>query len=355
MSAPIDRLSPVVRLAPAKVNLTLAVVGVRSDGFHALHSVMAPLELADRLSVSPLAPGPAGEPTVDSLHVIGFDPGPADENLVLRAFAATRAVVRPSWPGAPAEPPPLAARLEKRIPVAAGLGGGSSDAAAAIAAALEAWGADASRDERVRLAAGLGSDVPFFLAGGLALVEGRGERVTALAGLRATEPPGVLLVTPSIAVSTAEVFAAGGFRTAGTTGAGPGTASRITSVHLADELASGTLGTTELLARAGVLAAANDLAAATALVDPRLPRFRRALARLLGRPVGQSGSGPTLWALYPSIDAAREGAAAVTEALAGGGLVAPEPGPPTVIATRFAATTIVRMDHGERSKEEVAG
>ncbi|HEU4671433.1 MAG TPA: hypothetical protein VFS32_00875 [Candidatus Limnocylindrales bacterium] len=348
MSAAIDRLAPVVRLAPAKVNLTLAVVGRRSDGFHALHSVMVPLELADRLSVSPLAPPPAGEPVVDSLHVTGFDPGPVEANLVLRAFSMTRAFVRPMWPGAPAEPPPLAARLEKRIPVAAGLGGGSSDGAAAIDAALEAWGAAASADERTELAAALGSDVPFFLAGGFALVEGRGERVTPLAGLRATEPPGVLVVTPSVAVSTARVFAA--YAAAGVT---PATASRITSAHLADELATGTLGAAELLARAGVLATANDLVVATGVVDPRLPRFRRSLARLLGRPVGQSGSGPSLWALYPSLDAAATAAGVVSGALEARSLVAPDPEPAAVIATRFAATTLVRRNRGERSTKEV--
>ena len=69
---PARRLEPVVRLAPAKVNLTLAVVGTRADGFHDLHSVMVPLDLADRLSVAVLPPG--GE---DSLHVTGHDPGPA--------------------------------------------------------------------------------------------------------------------------------------------------------------------------------------------------------------------------------------------------------------------------------------
>ena len=111
---PARRLTPVVRLAPAKLNLTLAVLGIRPDGYHDLHSVMVPLDLADRLSVSILPPG-----GTDSLHVDGFDPGPVADNLVLRAFAAARRHARPEW--GRAEPPPaLAARLEKRIPVAAG-------------------------------------------------------------------------------------------------------------------------------------------------------------------------------------------------------------------------------------------
>ena len=86
MTDPTRRLTPVVRLAPAKLNLTLAIVGRRSDGFHALHSVMAPLALSDRLSV---AVGPGGE---DTLHTSGFDPGPLDTNLVMRAIRGTRAV-----------------------------------------------------------------------------------------------------------------------------------------------------------------------------------------------------------------------------------------------------------------------
>ncbi|MDQ6794484.1 MAG: hypothetical protein M3067_06650, partial [Chloroflexota bacterium] len=147
MTDPERRLAPVVRVAPAKLNLTLAVVGRRDDGFHALHSVVVPLGLADRLSLALRAgagdPAGAGAATAagDSLHVTGFDPGPVGDNLVLRAIAATRAAVTRTWPGAPAQPPGLAARLDKRIPVTAGLGGGSSDAAAAIGAALEAWGA----------------------------------------------------------------------------------------------------------------------------------------------------------------------------------------------------------------------
>jgi 4-diphosphocytidyl-2-C-methyl-D-erythritol kinase len=173
-SDPLHRLAPVVRLAPAKVNLTLAVLGTRPDGFHDLHSVMVPLDLADRLSISVLSPG-----AEDSLHVDGFDAGPVDDNLVLRAIAAARRAARPAW-GRAEPPPPLAARLEKRIPVAAGLAGGSSDAAAAAEAAFEAWGVEADADARHRLAAELGSDVPFFIAGGPALVEGR-ERITLAA------------------------------------------------------------------------------------------------------------------------------------------------------------------------------
>src|SRR6187551_1893113 len=195
------RLAPVVRLAPAKINLTLAVLGRRPDGFHDLHSVFVPLVLADRLSLAPA--GVDGRDRADTLHVDGADTGPLADNLVLRGIAAARAAVGVG-PGRPGTPP-LAARLEKHIPVAAGLAGGSSDGAAAFEGALEAWGATLDPDRRAHAAATVGSDVPFFLAGGPALIEGRGERVTPLRGVIGT--PGVLLVTPAVAVRTPDVFA----------------------------------------------------------------------------------------------------------------------------------------------------
>lgn len=320
------RLAPVVRLAPAKLNLTLAVVGRRDDGYHALHSVMVPLDLADRLSFGLLATGQ------DTLHVDGFDPGPPADNLALRAIALAREAVRRPASGPGGQPPPLAVRLEKRIPVAAGLAGGSSDAAAALDAALEAWGAELDPERRFELAARLGSDVPFFLVGGAALVEGRGERVTRLHGVRGQhdEPPvapGVLLVTPSLPAHTAAVFAAW---SAGAM-AEPGIARR-TSEHFASEFGSG-LTVRALLERAAVLASANDLLPAAVAVVPGLVGLRRGLARTLGRPIGLSGSGPTLWALYPSHEEAQGAAARVDAALDEGTLVAPGDGRPFVAAT----------------------
>jgi 4-diphosphocytidyl-2-C-methyl-D-erythritol kinase len=319
---PFRRLTPVIRLAPAKLNLTLAVVGRRPDGFHDLHSVFVPLALADRLSLAP-AGGHA-----DSLHVEGFDPGPADDNVVFRALAATRQAVGGGWAGGPGPAPALAARLEKRIPVAAGLAGGSSDAAATIDGALEVWGAELDAEARLRLAAQLGSDVPFFGAGGPALVEGRGERVAPLGGLRGS--PGLLLVTPAVPVSTRDVFEA----FAAVRGAGDGSV-RMSSVHLAEELRSG-LSAADLVARAGVLTMANDLLPATAALLPELVTFRRALNRRLGRPLGLSGSGPTLWALYASEAEAAAAADSVRSALGEGSLRAPGEAEPFV-----AATTIV--------------
>jgi 4-diphosphocytidyl-2-C-methyl-D-erythritol kinase len=138
---------------------------------------MVPIDLADRLALSVLAPG-----LPDTLHVEGFDPGPAADNLVLRAVAAARRHAA-STLGPSVALPPLAARLDKRIPIAAGLAGGSSDAAAAADAALEAWGVDADGAtppdrRRARLRRPV---LPRRRAGAR---RGPGERVTPLGWLR---------------------------------------------------------------------------------------------------------------------------------------------------------------------------
>jgi 4-diphosphocytidyl-2-C-methyl-D-erythritol kinase len=327
------RVTPVVRVAPAKLNLTLAVVGRRPDGFHLLHSVMATLDLADRLAL-----GPAFGP-VDRLHVVGAgtapapDLGPEQDNLVLRAIAAARTAVRAAGDDRPL--PALAVRLEKRIPVAAGLGGGSSDAVAALDGTLEAWGVTDLLDVEARMAvaASLGSDCPFFLAGGWAAVEGRGEHVRQVKPPRGG-PLGVVLVTPAVAVPTGAAFEryAAGVRP-------EGGAALASSTHLVTELQGG-LSAALFLERAGVLGFANDLVPAAADLVPDLTRARRALARLLERPVGQSGSGPTLWALSSSKAEAVGDAAIVRAALADGLIAFPGDRPPFVAAAALAGATL---------------
>jgi 4-diphosphocytidyl-2-C-methyl-D-erythritol kinase len=291
---------------------------------------MVPLALADRLSLARAAG------VDDSLHVVGIDgrtADPASYGSVLRGIGEARRVI-----GRGADAFPIAARLEKRIPIAAGLAGGSSDAAAAIDGALEVWGVEVPDEERRRAAAAVGSDVPFFLAGRPALVEGRGERVTPLNPLRG-EAPGVVLVTPAAPLSTRAAFEALDTNPdARPSNAG---STRLSSEHLAAELGPGypPMRSADLVVRAGVLAVANDLANAADVVLPGLRSLRRALTRLLGVPIGLSGSGPTLWALYPALAGAEEAASRVREQAALGLLDSPGDGPPFVTATTIVATT----------------
>ena len=113
---------------------------------------------------------------------------------------------------------------------------------------------------------------------------------------------------------------------------------RLSSAHLAEELRSG-LTASALVARAGVLASANDLLPATSLVVPALVPFKRALSRRLGRPIGLSGSGPTLWALYASEAEATAAAETVREALRDGSITAPGSAEPFVCATTIVGHT----------------
>ncbi|HEY5487378.1 MAG TPA: hypothetical protein VIK06_07015, partial [Candidatus Limnocylindrales bacterium] len=248
----------IVRFAPAKLNLTLAVLGQRDDGYHSLHSIMVPLLLGDALtvSVSPAAAAGVMEHVAgpsDMLRVSGLPVSAAEDNLVLRAIAALRTALLREHPRARADLPPLSVRLVKRIPVAAGLGGGSSDAAAAIDAALAAWRTTLAPASKAALAASLGSDVPFFLAQGAAVITGRGEFVEPLPDM-ASESPAVLLVTPGLAISTPAVFEA---YAAGARSADPARARGI-SESLAARFRAG-MTTAALLQVAHELAAANDL------------------------------------------------------------------------------------------------
>jgi len=314
----------VVRFAPAKLNLTLAVVGRRKDGYHSLYSVMVPLALGDALTVSTPPSGTAA----DSLRITGLPLPPEPDNLVLRAIAAARAEVEAGVAGTPA--PPLAVRLAKRIPVAAGLGGGSSDAAAAIEAALAAWGAVLAPSRKAALAAALGSDVPFFLAGGAALVTGRGEFVEPLPDV-VGEQPAVLLVTPRLPLATADVFKA----YAGASAEPDAARASEISERLAADMKAGLTAAT-LLERLLGLASANSLRPAAESLVPGLGKFAVELESVVDRPVCQSGSGPTLWSLYANLAEARKAVRFVRLAVANGTLPLLGEGEPFVAATTIA-------------------
>ena len=167
-------MTPRRAAAPAKVNLTLAVSERRADGYHDLSTILVRVGLADRLTARPTGAGATTTLDADRLVATGLPAGPVADNLVLRALVALRRHLdRPASP--------LDVALEKVVPVAAGLGGGSSDAAAAIAIASRAWGVTLDRAARLEVAAAVGSDVPFFALGApAAWATGRGERLAAL-------------------------------------------------------------------------------------------------------------------------------------------------------------------------------
>jgi 4-diphosphocytidyl-2-C-methyl-D-erythritol kinase len=168
--------------APAKLNLTLEVLGRRSDGYHGVRSVMVPLQLADELTI---------EPSAQFAFACDRSELASERNL---AVAALRAL---------GDLPAIRLALRKRIPVQAGLGGGSSDAAAILLAAMSGtFGAQPRRDW-LRIARTLGSDVPFFLAQTAALVEGTGERITPAGALPHWH---VLIVKPQAAISTSTAY-----------------------------------------------------------------------------------------------------------------------------------------------------
>ena len=185
------RMETIEKTSPCKVNLLLNILGKRPDGFHELETVMYPLRLSDRLTLSRNGEG---------IHLTCTEPSlPTDSgNLAFRAAAAFLAAIH-SHEG-------VRLRLEKRIPLAAGLGGGSANAATALLALNELFGTPLGPGELQTLAATLGSDVPFFLQSGPALASGRGERIQPLAFFPALRGACFLLVHPGFGISTAWAY-----------------------------------------------------------------------------------------------------------------------------------------------------
>jgi len=252
----------------AKVNLSLRVRPGDGSGRHPLHSLAQSIDWADRVNLEDAA--------ADSCRVTG--PVPGDQsNLAWRALSAVRA--------ASARPAPVALSLEKRIPVAAGLGGGSADAAATLVLAAARFGLPP--EGWAALAPGLGADVPFCLVGGTARVEGYGERITPLPAAAGFF---LAVVVPPFPVSTAEAYRRwddlGGPE-------GPAVPQGDLPVALRGH---GPLG--------------NDLLPAARSLAPGLGDWLADLGRRWGRAVLMSGSGPALFSFFPSQAEAAEAAAA---------------------------------------------
>lgn len=266
--------------APAKLNLCLYLGARRDDGLHELCSLFEPLALADSIEVS--------EADSDEVLCAGIE----GENLAAGALASLR---QAGW-----QSPPLRVEIEKRIPVAAGLGGGSADAAAILRLArgdlqVDTTGKSPQLD-LAALAAGLGADVPSQLSPALALVQGAGERVDRLP---APTSHAVVLLPAGGGLSTAAVFAEADRLGLGREEAELG--------DLATQLRRAAGSGVSPLDYADLLA--NDLEPAALSLRPDIGDALEAL-RDVGAPlVFMSGSGPTAVGLFPTLTEAQSAAA----------------------------------------------
>ena len=273
--------------APAKLNLCLRLGPVRADGLHQLCSLFVSLALADRIVVS------EAEGSNDEVVC----PGVAGPNLVAAALAALRAR---AW-----EAPPVRVEVEKRIPVAAGLGGGSADAAAVLGHLAP------GRDDLGEIAAELGADVPSQLDPGLALVSGAGEAVEPLG------EPGefaVVLVPFDAGLSTARVY-----QQADRLGLGHDLNDLVaTGERLRSAAAAGVspLEYAELLE--------NDLQGAALSLMPEIAEALSALEEVGAHRALVTGSGPTAFGLFSDIAAADRAAAALPPRFAGAIVSSPQ-------------------------------
>ena len=279
--------SVVVR-APAKLNLSLAVLARRGDGYHEIESLMVPVTLHDTVRVrAAVAPGIRlsvrfGGRLATRAAALARDV-PADAtNLAVRAAAALAreagfATEFTSEFTSGGVTPGLEIELVKRIPSGSGLGGGSSDAAAVLLGAARAWGIDWPRSRLAAIGATIGSDVPVFFAGGAALVRGRGERVDPAPGI---PPLHAVIARPDAALSTAAVYAR----------CTPDAGLRGAAARLAEAFAAGRLRRATALMHNSLEPPARDLCPA---VDRLLGDFARLAAV---RPL-LTGSGSAVFAL----------------------------------------------------------
>ena len=281
--------------APAKINLHLEVLGLRPDGFHELAMVMQSIDLADSLRLRPTADGQI------SLQCNRADLPTDSSNLVVKAGEMLRARSGFAELGAQIV-------LEKRIPIGAGLAGGSSNGAAALLGLNELWGLGFKGQELHSMAAELGSDMPFCLDGGTQLCFGRGEQLEALP-VNSSQPPALLLIKhPEVSVSTPWAY---------------GRCKELRGDFYLEAEADFEQRR-QALRQAPLLGAIagngswpplrNDL---QAVVEPEVETVRQGLAllRQTEQPlaVAMSGSGPSLFALFSSLDQARSAHAYLAE------------------------------------------
>ena len=276
-------MRPVAVRAYAKINLDLRVLGMRPDGFHELRTVFQSISLHDTVACIPRDGPFAIECTTAGV--------PLDRsNLIWRAAESLWRALRRDGPidG-------VLVRLEKRIPLQAGLGGGSADAAATLVGLARAWGVQLRPAQLTDVAATLGADVPFFLAGGTALGLGRGDEVYPLADL---PRHWIVLLVPGFGVSTSEAY--GWYDAERDLGRG---AFAREPQHVPGPWPS----------RSAQMI--NDLEVPIARHHPEIDQMKAALRRAGALAAAMSGSGSAVFGLFQK----RRDAAAAVERLAGSG------------------------------------
>jgi 4-diphosphocytidyl-2-C-methyl-D-erythritol kinase len=254
----------------AKINWTLDVLFKRDDGYHELRTIYQTISIHDLIRITE---------TSGAIEIFCNDPQvPSDEtNLAHKAATQLRELTGTK----------LGARIEieKRIPIAAGLGGGSSNAAAVLVGLRRLWNVQPDESELIRIAAALGSDVPFFLVGGTALGVGRGEEVYSI---EQAECEHLLLVNPGFDVSTTEAY---------------GMLSRLTSAR------SAAMMPFTFFAAKGIrelsLAVTNDLEEVVLAAHPEIAEVKHRLLSLGARRALMSGSGATVFGVFENVETSR--------------------------------------------------
>lgn len=256
--------------AHAKINLTLDITGLRSDGYHEVEMIMQTVGLSDRLVFEPYHKG-----IVINCDTPGLPVG--QENLIYRA-----AILLLEYTG---QEKGAIINLTKNIPLAAGLAGGSADAAAALKGLNNLWGLNLHFSELLYLGERLGADVPFCLTGGTALARGKGEILLLLKPLPMF---GIILVKPPFGVSTGRVYqqydlTGGGVR--------PDTKGMLEAIENKNLSGIGSL-------------LSNVLEETTAFLYPQISNFKQVLIRAGAVGAAMSGSGPTFFGLCEDEDKA---------------------------------------------------
>lgn len=245
--------------ANAKINLALDVLDDREDGFHEVDMILQEIDLGDNLTIEE---GRGGFVLTCDNPDLALD----RNNLIFKAWEAMKDRV---------EDNAVVIELEKRIPIQAGLGGGSSDAAATLKGLNKLWDLDLSDEELEEIGAGLGSDVPFFIRGGTQRGQGRGEILTPLRNWYGHQ---VLLVNPGEGLSTAFVY--GQVENYG----------KIRVAELAHAIDSNTAQLTDLMQ--------NQLETVTLSLQPKLRQIKKELKDLGAQAAMVSGSGPTVFGIF---------------------------------------------------------